>query len=59
MKPIRHGEDHPNAKLTKEKVVAIKAALKAGAKISDVAKQYGVVPSTIRRIREAGGWTTT
>lgn len=60
---IRHGTAtfivsslHPNAKLTVENVRDIRALLLAGVKTSDIATEFGVAPSAVRRIRSGETW---
>lgn len=50
------GERNWNAKLTNDKVVAIKTLLAAGETAVHVAARYGVHRNTIRRISRAITW---
>jgi len=49
-------ETNPKAKLTKEQVEIIKAALKKGIAVKDLATEYKVSPSAISRIKRNKTW---
>jgi HNH endonuclease len=57
-KPARspRGEWHGMSKLTAEKVIEIRAALKAGASQRGIARRYGVNPRAIWGIRTGETW---
>lgn len=51
------GERHHNAKLTEDQVSRIKAMLAEDCLyISEIAREFGVTPSTIRAIRQGKSW---
>ncbi|WP_456705604.1 HNH endonuclease [Bradyrhizobium sp. USDA 4452] len=52
---VERGQFRPNNKLTPEQVTAIRADHRAA---STIAKEYGVVPSTITRIKDRTRWAT-
>ncbi len=49
-------ETNPKVKLTKEQVDLIKAALKKGIAVKDLAQEYSVSPSAISRIKRNKTW---
>lgn len=51
------GESHPNAKLTDEKVLALRAAYAAGTPKSILARDYGIHVDTITQIVTRKTWT--
>lgn len=52
----KRGSSHHKAKLTEKKVIAIRKAYDEGADPTDLAKQYGVVRSTVREILKGNRW---
>lgn len=52
----KNGENNPNSKLDKDKVVQIVQLIKAGEKIDTIAKMYNVSISTIVFIRNGKSW---
>lgn len=44
------GESHPNAKLTDEQVLLIRARVASGAKQADLAREFGVTPGAISKV---------
>lgn len=51
---MRRGEKHPQAKLTKEQVRAIRSSTAAG---TDIARQFGVAKTTVSSIRLGRTWS--
>lgn len=51
-----HGEAHCKAKLTSDKVIAIRTAHAEGASIHALSRQYGVSCPSIKRIIRRTGW---
>jgi hypothetical protein len=59
-KPLyKFGEKNKFAKLNKEKVLEIKRRLANGDLQKDIAKDYGVAPSTIGHIARSETWRFT
>jgi hypothetical protein len=52
----RKGEDHGNARLTESDVAAMRSQRKAGVPVTAIARQFGVVLSTVYRIVNASAW---
>lgn len=50
------GEKHPSAKLTGAQVMAIRAKLEEGSRVTDIAALYGVAKSTISGIKSGDKW---
>jgi len=53
------GSAHPRAKLTEEKVLAIRAALAGGVSLRSQARAYGVSEKTLRDLRARVTWRHT
>lgn len=56
-KGTHRGEEHGNNKLTTEQVKDIKRRLANGEKKSSLAREYGVVQPTIKRIADGSTWS--
>ena len=56
-KGTHRGEEHGNNKLTAEQVKDIKRRLANGEKKSSLAREYGVVQPTIKRIADGSTWS--
>ena len=54
--PAVHGENHPAAKLTEEKVRAIRAAIATGKSMRDIAVEFGTSASTVAKIHTGLVW---
>lgn len=52
----RQGEKSPLAKLTDAQALAIRQLALAGARTSDLARQYGVAPQTVSNIKHGRDW---
>lgn len=56
---LNMGQGHYKAKLSRENVISIRVALLQGCKQADLARQYGVHPSTIQKIVAQRNWRRT
>ena len=54
--PFKQGEDHPGAKLTARKVLAIRGLIAKGISVKGIARSFGVSASAIRNIRDRVTW---
>jgi hypothetical protein len=54
----KSGEKNPNAKLTKDDVLAIIAAVTGGETQTSVAKRYGISQTTVSALVRGKGWRT-
>jgi hypothetical protein len=54
--PPRHGEAHPNSKLTEDAVHTIRRRLAGGDHVDDISKDFHVSSSTIHYIRRGRAW---
>lgn len=54
--PRMRGANHPRVKLTEDGVREIRVRLARGDRLTDIATDYGVVPTTIAWIRDGEHW---
>jgi hypothetical protein len=52
----RRGDKNPNAKMTNNQVLEIKASIKAGLRNCEIAKRFGMNPDTVSHIRHGKLW---
>ena len=50
------GSKSPSSKLNEEKVLEIKRLLRDGKTPKEIAPDFGVHPTTIRKIKDGGSW---
>ena len=57
VRPMNAGEKHGHSKLTEAQVIEIRAKHSSGARVVDLAKEFGVVHQTISKIVHRRAWT--
>lgn len=56
MAGAKPGEDHPRARLTNKDVLDIHARRARGERVKDIARVYGVLPSSVSQILNGHRW---
>lgn len=54
---VKRGGKHGNAKFTDDQVLTIREAFASGVGMEELARQWGVTPTTIARMISGEGWT--